>query len=148
MSIIDPQSAATAIGLVNSAFSSVKTALDLAKKTTDLNLKQEISKAFDNILELKATVYELAEENRSLREELDQKAKIARNREFGYYFAEGDPDPLCPKCYESNGKLVHLPAPREWNGGIRRICIECRETFWEKQMVSKPTSPGPSSWMS
>lgn len=148
MSLIDPHSAVTAIGLVNSAFSSVKTALDLAKKTTDLDLKHEVSKTFDNVLELKVKVYELAEENRSLREQLDQKAKIARNREFGYYFAEGAPDPLCPKCYEGNEKLVHLSASKEWKGGIRRICIECRETFWEKQTASEPIIRAPNSWMS
>lgn len=149
MSFIDPHSAAAAVGLANSAFSSVKTALDLAKKTSDRDLKSEIGFALDNVLELKVKVYELAEENRSLREQLNQKAKIGRNSEFGYYFAEGDPDPLCPKCYEANGKLIHLPASKPWSNGIRRDCIECRQTFWERNMSTTSTrvNRGPNSWM-
>jgi hypothetical protein len=138
MTFIDPHSAATAVGLANSAFSSVKTALDLAKKTSDRDLKSEIGSALDNVLELKVKVYELAEENRSLREQLNLKAKITRTSQFGYYFAEGDADPFCPKCYEANGKLIHLPASKPWSGGIRRDCVECRQTFWEKSMEAKP----------
>ena len=148
---IDPHTAATAIGLVNSAFSSVKTAFDLAKKTTDLDLKHEVSKAFDNVLELKATVYELAEENRTLREKLNEKASVKRNPEFGYYFADGDSDPLCPKCYEVSGKLIHLPPSRPWNRGVRRDCVECKLVTWEKPMVSQAirgvVHRGPSGWM-
>jgi hypothetical protein len=45
-------------------------------------------------------VYELAEENRSLRELLDQKASIKRDPQFGYWFKEGETEPLCLKCYE------------------------------------------------
>jgi hypothetical protein len=146
---IDTHSAATAIGLANSAFSSVKTALDLAKKTADRDLKSEIGSALDNVLELKVKIYELAEENRSLREQLTLKAKVARNSEFGYYFAEGDPDPLCPKCYEASGKSIHLPASKPWSGGVRRDCIECRQTFWEKNMVAKAKRVirTPNNWM-
>ena len=149
MSLFDPHSAATAVGLANSAFSSVKTALELAKKTTDRDLKSEIGSALDNVLELKVKVYELAEENRSLKERLNLKAKVARTSEFGYYFAEDDPDPLCPKCYEASGKIIHLPASKPWSGGIRRDCIECRQTFWEKSMNTKPKRVirTPNSWM-
>jgi hypothetical protein len=146
MSIIDPQGAATALGLATSALSSVKTALELAKKTSDRDLKTEIGLALDNVIDLKLKMYELVEENRSLREQLKQKATITRNSEFGYYFAEGDSDPLCPKCYEGNGKSIHLSGKNERNGGIRRSCIECKHTFTEQKTtggsgVLRRTSP-------
>lgn len=146
---IDPHSVASAIGLANNALGAVKSAFELGKKTTDLELKQHLSDAVDNVLELKIRVHDLAEENRSLREQLNLKASVARNSEFGYYFAEGDSDPLCPKCYEGNGKLIHLSPSKPWNGGIRRDCIECRQTFWEKKMVATPKRiiRGPNGWM-
>ena len=150
MTPVDARTAATALGLANSAFSSVKTVLELAKKTTDRDLKNEIGLALDNVLELKVKVYELAEENRSLREQLNQKASVTRNSEFGYYFADDDLDPLCPKCYEGSSKLIHLSSSKPWNGGLRRDCHECRQTFWEKKMVANPKRiiRGPNSWMS
>jgi len=127
MSIIDPHSAATAIGLVNSAFSSVKTALDLAKKTTDLDLKQEVSNVFDNVLELKATVYELAEENRNLRLRLEQKENISYFPQTGFFFKENESLPLCPKCYQSQDHaVVYL---HRWNDGSHH-CHVCGKNYY------------------
>jgi len=127
MSIITPQNAATAIGLVNSAFSSVKTALDLAKKTTDLDLKQEVSKAFDNVLELKATVYELAEENRQLSERLKIRETIKRDSRTGNFFKVGEEDtPLCPRCYQGSAQAVVYLQPKS---GGEAYCEICRSRF-------------------
>lgn len=148
MDSIIPATVLSTASLVSNAISSVKNARDIAKQSQSSDVKDAVSEVYDAVLDLKNRVLDLDEENRSLKKQLDQKAKVARNREFGYYFMEDDPDPLCPKCYESDGKLVHLPASKEWNGGVRRICIECRETFWEKQMVSKPVIRGSNSWMS
>jgi hypothetical protein len=149
MTMIDPHSAAAAVGLANSAFTAVKSAFELAKKTTDLELKHEISATFDSVLELKVKVYELAEENRDLREQLTKKATVKRNHEFGYYFVDDDPDPHCAKCYEVSGKLIHLPASRPSSGGVRRDCMECRHTTWEQPMSAQPsrTRFSRSSWM-
>jgi len=68
--MIDPHSAATALGIANSAISSVKSALDLAKNVQDRDLKRELSNVMDNVLDLKAKVLELDEENRNLRRSL------------------------------------------------------------------------------
>jgi len=133
MTIITPHNAATAVGLANSAFTAVKSAFELAKKTTDLELKHEISATFESVLELKVKVYELAEENRSLRELLDQKASIKRDPQFGYWFKEGETEPLCPKCYEGKNAIVYLsPLNNYAVGGLRRWCHICEKPFPEK----------------
>jgi hypothetical protein len=114
--------ASVAVGLANSAFSAIKNALELAKKTTDLELKHQINTAFDNVLELKAEVYELAEENRLLQQRLTEKATITRNDRSGYFYKEGDDSPLCPKCYQGPDHAVVYLQPLSHN---MRYCTVC-----------------------
>jgi hypothetical protein len=126
--------ATTALGLANSAVSAVKSAYELTKKTSDMELKHQMSTVMDTVLDLKAKIIELDEENRTLREQLGQKDKIVRGGEFGYWFKEGETDPLCPKCYEESSKTIYLPASEPWSGGIRRHCRVCSAYYWEKPM--------------
>ena len=135
--MIDPHSVAAVVGLVNSAFSSVKTASELAKKTSDRDLKSEIGSAFDNVLELKVKVYELAEENRSLREQLAQRDSIKRESKHGFWLKEGETHPLCPRCYEGSEHLVvYLSAAKFSQGfGYRRTCNVCGTAFDSNQLV-------------
>lgn len=127
---IDPHAAAAALGLVNSAVSSVKTALDLAKKTTDLDLKQEVSKALDNVLDLKVTVHELAEENRILRESLKEKSTIKCEPQRGFWLKDGELDPLCPTCYEGpDSAVVYLSPIVHYSYGDERLCNVCKTSY-------------------
>jgi hypothetical protein len=147
MSGINSHTASTALGLASSALSSVKTALELGKKTTDLHLKKELNNAVDSVLELKVKVHELAEENRELLERLEQRETIVRSGTHGYWFKSGETDPLCPKCYEESGKTIYLPASERWSGGIRRDCRVCHSVYWEQQMNLNTGSIRPrSSW--
>lgn len=132
--MIDSHSAAAAVGLANSALSAVKSAFELGKKTTDLDLKHELNSAVDSVLELKIKVHELADENRELRNLLAQKGKITRTGEHGFWFRDGESDPLCPKCYEDTGKTIYLTPAEPWNGGIRRDCKVCDHMYMEKPM--------------
>ena len=134
MTIITPHNAAAAVGLANSAFSAVKSAFDLAKKATDLELKRELTTAFDNVLELKVKVYDLAEENRSLRELLDQKGSIKRDPKFGYWFKDGETEPICPKCYEGPSTAVRYLSPQILTLGTipRRKCFVCGQDYMER----------------
>ena|ERR1035437_898168 len=141
--MIDPTTAGAAVGLANSAYTSVKSAFEVGKKISDLDLKKHLSAAVDDVLELKIKVHELAEENRTLREQLEQKDKVVRSGEFGYWFKEGETDPLCPKCYEGSGKTIYLTASEPWSGGIRRHCRVCSAYYWEKPMNLKTGSIRP-----
>jgi hypothetical protein len=134
MDSILPPAVLSVASLVSNVLSSAKAAKELAKQSGDSALKEQIGELIDSVLEVKQRVLELDEENRSLRQQLAKKAAVRRDPQFGYYFAEGDADPFCPKCYESSAKLVHLTQSEPWSGGIRRNCRECRDTFWEVQM--------------
>ena len=131
--MIDPHTASTAMGIANSALSAVKSALELGKKTTDLDLKRELNLAVDAVLELKLKVHELAEENQQLKTSLQQRGNITRGV-HGFWFREGETDPLCPKCYEGDGKTIYLTPAENWNGGVRRDCKVCGEMYMEKPM--------------
>jgi hypothetical protein len=135
MSIIDPHSAATAVGLVNSAFSAVKTAFELSKSTTDLELKQQIVTTFDSVLELKVKVYELAEENRQLNEQIKLKETLKRDPKYGYWFIDGETDPICPKCYEGPSTAVRYLSPRILTLGTipQRKCFVCQQSYLERR---------------
>jgi hypothetical protein len=143
---IDPHGAVTVVSLINSALSSVKAAKDLTKQSKDSDLKEQISGIYDAILNMKERVLELDEENRNLREQLEQRAAIKRSGEFGYFYQEGDADPLCPKCWEGSNKIAHLSAMKQRSSGVRRDCIHCATVFWEKE-YSQPQQQRSGNWM-
>jgi hypothetical protein len=133
MTNIDPHGAATVLGLANSTIAAAKTLVDLAKSSANHELKNQVSDVLSNVLEMKIKILELDEENRSLREKLKQKGNMRRESSTGFYFKEGETDPLCPKCYEGTDKLIYLPASEPWSRGVRRTCRECRSHLWERQ---------------
>jgi hypothetical protein len=146
---IIPSAIATTLSVINSAVSSLKNAKDMAKDSTDTSLKAIISESYDAVLDLKERVLDLDEENRTLRQKLERRDSVKRDRQFGYYFKDGDTqDPLCPKCYEGDDKLVYLPHPENVGGGIRRICLHCQMTFWERRIQDySPPADGGDYWM-
>jgi hypothetical protein len=134
---MDISTASTALGLINSTVQTAKTAIELAKHSKDSDLKNSVSAVLDQILDLKAKILELDEENRSLHHQLATRTKVMRGVDFGYWFKPGETDPLCPKCYEGGGKLVYLSKPRTLNGGVRRDCRICGDTTWEVPKESR-----------
>jgi hypothetical protein len=131
---MDINVASTAIGLINSTVQTAKTAIELAKHSKDSDLRNSVSEVLNHILDLKAKVLELDEENRSLKQQMSARSELERRSEFGYWFKHGETDPLCPKCYEGSGKLVYLPKAETWSGGIRRDCRICGDITWEVPM--------------
>ena len=135
---IHPSVATAALSLINSTVQTAKTAVELAKNSKNSSLKETVGEVLDGILDLKIKVIELEEENRELKLKLSNKEALERKGEFGYWFKVGEDAPLCPKCYEGDGKLVYLPKPEPWSGGIRRDCRVCRYTTWEQPMDLSP----------
>ena len=146
MDSIIPPAVLSVASLVSNVLSSAKAAKELAKQSGDAELKERIGELFDSILDVKERVLELDEENRKLREQLAEKTQVERTSEFGYYFAQDDPDPLCPKCYESARKLIHLTAAQRSNGGVVRDCRECSFQFWEVEMWTTSSPPIPPAF--
>jgi hypothetical protein len=114
-----------------------------AKGSKDNALKENISKLYDSLLDLKAAVIRVEEENGELRRKIAQhverspKPAIKQVGAVNFYFV-GDEGPYCQPCYDGKQKLVALTPPQEWNGGIRRKCELCNKFFYEKPMDLSP----------
>jgi hypothetical protein len=145
---INPSVATAALSLINSTVQTAKTAVELAKKSKDSSLKETVGEVLNGILDLKIKVLDLEEENRELKHRLSKQDELERKGEFGYWFKKGQTDPLCPKCYEGDGKEIYLPKSEPWSGGMRRICKVCRSITWEQPMDlrRRQIQPRSSSW--
>jgi hypothetical protein len=122
--------------------STLKNVTELVRKYNDLELMKQI-------VALQTEVFDLQSEVRQLREQLSVREQLRTEPPMNYYYRASDPVPHCPKCYEDGRKLIHLPAAEPWNGGIRRDCRVCHETYWEKAMdLETPKVIARSNWMS
>ena len=142
MDSIIPAAVVTTLSAVNAAIASAKNARDIAKQSESADVKNAVIEVYDAVLELKNRILELDEENRNLKVKLAQKDSVKRTSEFGYYFKDGEPDdPLCPKCFEGEGKLAYLTRQRSVSNGRLRNCLQCKESYWElpaRQSVDYP----------
>jgi hypothetical protein len=66
MSVI-PQAALTTVQIVSGLAASAKNAVDLAKASSNNELKGAVSELYDSVLDVKGRVLELDEENRNLK---------------------------------------------------------------------------------
>ncbi len=94
-SIITPAVLSVAT-LVNNVVNSAKNAKELAKQSGDTELKLAIAEVYNDILDLKAQINDLGDENRELRQKLTKKEDITRHGS-GYFFKKGETMPLCPR---------------------------------------------------
>jgi len=121
------------VSLAGSVLSGAKSAVDLASLSKDRELKIKLSELLDDILQLKIKASELDAENRELRSQLEKRDSVKPLGEFGYFFKDGETEPLCPKCLQSSpSKEVYLTPLQTFSGGLIRRCLVCKETFWER----------------
>ncbi len=134
MSII-PQAALTTVQVVSGLAASAKNAVDLAKASSNNELKGAVSELYDSVLDVKARVLELDEEVRSLKAELVERANyVGPVAPHGYYFqADSMEHPLCPKCFQSTPRMVaFLKSPyRDQSGKFERRCQICRHLYYD-----------------
>jgi hypothetical protein len=156
MSIV-PQAALTTVQIISGLAASAKNAVDLAKSTSNNELKGAVSELYDSVLDVKARVLELDEEVRSLKVRLAQREEIVGpDVRFGYFCFKNKPnEPLCPRCYQSVPANVVNMGPRDQRaGGIMRFCPVCNFYVTEQQAhhVNRttdydPYGNGPDGWM-
>lgn len=139
--------ASSIVSLVSSALSGTKSAADLANRSKDRELKKQLNDLLKDILQLQIKAGELDAENRALRSQLEKRASIKPQGEFGYFFKDGESQPLCPKCLQSSpSKEVYLMPLQTYSGGLRRKCPVCNEPYWEKP-ARQSQAPIRRSWM-
>jgi hypothetical protein len=150
------KTAAASIQILNEALGLAKTARERSQGSKDGDLKELILTLYDRILSLKESVMLVTDENNKLRHrvaELEQPSAKPEIRQVGavlYYFV-GDKGPFCQACYDGPGrKLTMLSPPEDWNGGVRRKCVLCKQYFREKPYDDGPafaSSSDPNGWM-
>ena len=131
--MIIPQAALTTVQIISGLAASAKNAVDLAKASSSNDLKGAVSELYDSVLDVKARVLELDEENRRLKAELVEQANyIGPVAPHGYYFQAGRlEDPLCPKSFQSAPRVVAFLKPPYYTqqGKYERRCQICRHLY-------------------
>jgi len=132
------------VPLVTSTIIATQHAFDLAEHLRDEDLKQKIYEVYTLVLVLDRQMAALEEENRNLRRELAERRRVMAERKgvFGYWFKEGETDPLCPVCCERDDALSYLSQLEHVPEGSRRVCPTCQSVFWELLKSNLPVVPG------
>jgi|ERR1039458_7156637 hypothetical protein len=134
---------AAAMDLIGKASKALDSLRERAKTSKDAELKENISKFYDDFLDLKAVILRLTEENAELRRTIaahaqePPKPEIRQVGETNYYFV-GDQGPYCQPCYDSQGKLVYLTPAEKHSGGTCRRCPVCGQVFYEETTPERP----------
>ncbi|MGB6133688.1 MAG: hypothetical protein WBG54_18045 [Acidobacteriaceae bacterium] len=126
------------IGVLKEAASAVKAAgkIELYEKIVDLH-----SKINDLQSDLQSRTAEV-EALRREKAELEAALQFSKKLTFSgvWYFANGDPHPFCPHCWESKKAPIHLRHVGLVMSGERKNCPSCHQTFVDtsKAQISPP----------
>jgi hypothetical protein len=147
--MIVPPAVLTTAQLVGGLVASAKNAVELTKASSNHDLKAAVSELYDSLIDVKARVLDLDEENRNLKADLVRKAEVDGPMEpHGYFFRKDKPDlPLCPKCFQSQPSNIVFLGPIKTSGSGRyRECLVCKRTSWE-QFDTQQTDYHAPGWM-
>lgn len=136
-----PSAVLNTVQIVGGLAASAKNALDLAKASSDHELKAAVSELYNSVLDVKGRVLDLDEENRRLKEELARRGDIEGPvGPFGYFFTKQKAEnPLCPKCLQSQpSNIVFLGELRKHQGGRLRKCPVCKYGNYEEPPTTGP----------
>jgi hypothetical protein len=121
--------------------STIKSISEVIKKYNDIDLMHQI-------VELQTEVFDLQKEVLALRKQLEDRTKMQMKGPHGYFFQDGDDVPFCPRCWENDGKAIHLPNPADYFVGRGRICRVCKSQYTEVPSQRQPNRipPRGGSW--
>lgn len=112
--------------------STLKQIREVIKKCEDRDLVRLLLALQGEVFELHSANLKLDAELTNLKRLLDLHKEMHMRPPFNYYFQKDDDRPFCPRCWESDGKAIHLPAPEQSSAGTRRVCRICEEIYWER----------------
>ena len=115
-----------------SIISDVKDLAGLIKQIGDIELYQKI-------LDLQSSIFELSDENMGLKEKiksLEELQSISEKMTFRdqLYYMNGDSEPFCPRCWDSEKKSIHLH--RNSKGSYR--CKNCDNNYLTNEFRERP----------
>ena len=135
---MDITTVGAALEILSKASKALDSLREQAKRSKDADLKENISKLYDDFLDMKAAVLRLTEENGALRLQIAKgvekplKPEIRQIGSTNYYYV-GDEGPYCQPCYDQNEKLVRLTPQKDFNTGRGRNCEVCGKLFFESR---------------
>lgn len=100
---------------------------DVALKTKVLELKEKVLNQRESLNTLREIYNKLGEKISDLEDKLKMKETIEFKDPF--FYKPGDPNPLCPRCYQDKVNLVYL-IKKSWGdywGGFQ--CPVCKEKY-------------------
>jgi regulator of replication initiation timing len=103
----------TTLGLAKTTSDIIKEALDFARNAKNTDLAEKMIDLYRDFIELVDTNQQLRRENQNLQDtisDLQKHAKTTAEMRFRapLYFQQGDATPFCPKCFEKDGRAIHL----------------------------------------
>jgi hypothetical protein len=119
----------------------VKNLASLVKKIGDIELYSKIVALQSEIGKLSSRNVELEQKCSGLESELRRKKQLRHERSL--YFADNDPIPFCPHCWETSEKLVHLFGPEALMlpGGEIWKCHVCNNDYTGQSGKNFKASP-------
>ena len=107
-------------------FDNLKSAASVLQEAGKIEQYRQILEAQKELLDMQKKIMDLEIENRDLRNQIIQKKNLTHVNEV--YYGENDGDrqkPFCAKCYDAEGKLIHMTA---WHNA-RMKCPNCEGTY-------------------
>ena len=98
-----------------------------AKKELEIAaLRSELAKAQERITQLEA----------------DLRRRDEMTFEFPFYFRAGNPNPLCPHCWETEKLQIHLKKPfHHVDGGAGYACSRCEALYRTDELLPGTAYP-------
>ncbi|EJX1093081.1 MULTISPECIES: hypothetical protein [Vibrio] len=103
----------TLIDFLNKSLETLKLIQQEKADSTELHLHlatltQQLGTTMVEASQLQGILAQKNEEIRQLQQKLDEKVAVKFHPKSELYWADDDPVPYCTKCYENDGKLLHL----------------------------------------
>jgi hypothetical protein len=112
--------------------------MKLLNMGANADVHEKLGKFIDRANDLQAKVEQLEQTNKELTEKL--RIKDGLYQIWGVLFMEGDPYPLCSKCYEVEKKLVHVELPEDRDYANPR-CQNCSTYHPKADLRDKLNGP-------
>ena len=150
---MDLSAVSAALEVLSKASKALDSLREQAKGSKDAMLKENISRLYDDFLDLKAAIIRVTEENSELKRRLSEQSEKPATPEIrtvgtANYYYRGDAGPFCQPCYDLKGKLINLAPRQEYAGGMGRKCEVCNKVFFEGEAPHRrqhSITPGPWS---
>jgi hypothetical protein len=106
-----------------------------------LDLQASVSELQANVLDLTRAAFEKDQKIASLGAALEARARI--QKQYPFYFVEGDPNPICRYCYDTEEAVIYLDPPFNIGDGFEYHCPKCQKGDRSEALLPETKMPAP-----